>query len=492
MSDRAALLAAIRAHPDEDTPRLVYADWLTESGEADRAALIREQIAHRRAIEGDESGEAMAAYLGTRYDQERERIDWAAADPDLGRLRAARDAEKRLAARLKAKTEGLPTAKGLSYATAERGFFAEVAVGNPNVFLDRADAIFRAAPITHLNFQEDFTADHARALIAGGFLARVRSLAFGDVIESDALRLLGGHRDAAGVRTLDLSAQSEAGDVVEALTAGAHWTGLESLNISSLDDDGAPDAAALAELFARPHLRGLHKLVAWSCGADDDAAKAVLKNMPELRDLDLALNPITDPGPFAKTKNLTHIRTLDLSSCDMNDADAGALINSPHMPHLTVLRLDGNYLSGPAPKALAKKGRGPTLRALDLAHSRLSAAGVEALARSPALRGLLHLSFQNANLTDEHVERLARAAAFDRLTHLNLSSNAFKAAAVKALAAAPWTANLQWLDVSYSKIGEAGAKALAAGPHLGKLKYLHADGRGVAKHLKKRFGGVFE
>ena len=31
MSDEAALLKSIIAHPDEDTPRLVYADWLDEN-----------------------------------------------------------------------------------------------------------------------------------------------------------------------------------------------------------------------------------------------------------------------------------------------------------------------------------------------------------------------------------------------------------------------------------------------------------------------------
>jgi uncharacterized protein (TIGR02996 family) len=33
MSDAAALLAAIRAAPDDDAPRLVYADWLAVSRE---------------------------------------------------------------------------------------------------------------------------------------------------------------------------------------------------------------------------------------------------------------------------------------------------------------------------------------------------------------------------------------------------------------------------------------------------------------------------
>src|SRR5688500_15164153 len=43
MSDEAALLNAIVAHADEDTPRLAYADWLDENGDPPRAAFIRVQ-----------------------------------------------------------------------------------------------------------------------------------------------------------------------------------------------------------------------------------------------------------------------------------------------------------------------------------------------------------------------------------------------------------------------------------------------------------------
>lgn len=32
MNDEALLLAAILTHPGEDTPRLIYADWLQEHG----------------------------------------------------------------------------------------------------------------------------------------------------------------------------------------------------------------------------------------------------------------------------------------------------------------------------------------------------------------------------------------------------------------------------------------------------------------------------
>src|SRR6476619_554029 len=43
MSDDAALLAAIRAAPADDAPRLIYADWLDEHGRPERAEFIRVQ-----------------------------------------------------------------------------------------------------------------------------------------------------------------------------------------------------------------------------------------------------------------------------------------------------------------------------------------------------------------------------------------------------------------------------------------------------------------
>jgi uncharacterized protein (TIGR02996 family) len=42
MTDEAAFLAAIRAAPGDDTPRLVYADWLDDQGDT-RAEFIRLQ-----------------------------------------------------------------------------------------------------------------------------------------------------------------------------------------------------------------------------------------------------------------------------------------------------------------------------------------------------------------------------------------------------------------------------------------------------------------
>jgi uncharacterized protein (TIGR02996 family) len=58
MSDEKALLAAIWEHPHDDTPRLVYADWLQETGEpanVARAEFIRLQCEKERLDEWDDS-----------------------------------------------------------------------------------------------------------------------------------------------------------------------------------------------------------------------------------------------------------------------------------------------------------------------------------------------------------------------------------------------------------------------------------------------------
>jgi uncharacterized protein (TIGR02996 family) len=45
VNDGDALRAAIVAYPDEDTPRLMYADWLQENDQPERAEFIRSSIA---------------------------------------------------------------------------------------------------------------------------------------------------------------------------------------------------------------------------------------------------------------------------------------------------------------------------------------------------------------------------------------------------------------------------------------------------------------
>jgi uncharacterized protein (TIGR02996 family) len=62
--EQAALLAAVVAEPDDDTPRLVYADWLQENGDEEQARFIRESIACARlADHEDDARERIAKRL---------------------------------------------------------------------------------------------------------------------------------------------------------------------------------------------------------------------------------------------------------------------------------------------------------------------------------------------------------------------------------------------------------------------------------------------
>lgn len=75
MNTEEGLLAGICSHPHDDTPRLVYADWLDENGQPERAEFIRVQceLAAREATMLDEpcrcvaTAESLLAYQRGEY-----------------------------------------------------------------------------------------------------------------------------------------------------------------------------------------------------------------------------------------------------------------------------------------------------------------------------------------------------------------------------------------------------------------------------------------
>src|SRR5262245_33263181 len=98
MSDRHALLRAIAQAPDDDVVRLVFADWLDDHGEADRAAFIRLQC------------------------QAIHRPDWC---PERAWMLWQAD---RLLERHPEWRSDLPRLEGITWGRFERGFVAEAVV----------------------------------------------------------------------------------------------------------------------------------------------------------------------------------------------------------------------------------------------------------------------------------------------------------------------------------------------------------------------------
>src|SRR5262245_44796938 len=76
-----AFLQAITASPEDDTPRLVYADWCEENGEPDRADLIRAQCELARLTTDSPRRRLLAARAWELVNRHGE--EWAAPVRDL-------------------------------------------------------------------------------------------------------------------------------------------------------------------------------------------------------------------------------------------------------------------------------------------------------------------------------------------------------------------------------------------------------------------------
>lgn len=128
MNEREALLRAVCDNPDDDTPRLVFADWLQENGnESDcaRAEFIRAQIEQTRH---------------TRYT-----IPWFKCDKRIRKLLAEHE---------KHWHEDVPNNEAWSYRRDfPRGFLEHLLVSDFKVFRHHADAIFTASPIKRVDFR---------------------------------------------------------------------------------------------------------------------------------------------------------------------------------------------------------------------------------------------------------------------------------------------------------------------------------------------------
>jgi uncharacterized protein (TIGR02996 family) len=121
-SDGDALFRAVCEYPADDTPRLVYADWLDENGQPERAEFIRLQCEDR---------------------------EYCRRFPDLDAARTrASDLLREHGLRWELE---LPLLRGVSWGSFfVRGFIDAAWVTTATALVAVADELFAAAPIRHL------------------------------------------------------------------------------------------------------------------------------------------------------------------------------------------------------------------------------------------------------------------------------------------------------------------------------------------------------
>jgi len=186
VADLSAALHAVIAAPTEDEPRLAYADAVAAS-DPERAELIRIQVALARARQ-------------------------AHVMPAAGAV-----SQEHALLRARAATWGADLAPLVDKLQFLRGF-PEVVTLDAAAFLERADELYRRAPILHLDLT-GVTAVAAR-LFASPQLARIRSLRLnGNRLGDAEVALLAASPHLGNLAWLDLGSNQIGAAGLEALAA---------------------------------------------------------------------------------------------------------------------------------------------------------------------------------------------------------------------------------------------------------------------------------
>ncbi len=275
-----AFMRAIRAAPDDDAPRLVYADWLEENGDPARAEFIRVQCARARLPADDPAAEGLNARAHALLADNWEA--WVGPLRDAVGPNASRVGEAWL----------LGGFHRDGHWHFRRGFVEALSL-TATALLRHADGLFRVAPLRHLMLWDAglYVADVARL----PYLAGVDLLWFSDPwrepVRADGIAALAASPHLGRLTTLNLS-RNDVADDGAAVLARAPWLGgLRSLN---LEENGLSSFAAAA-LAASPGVAGLTSLELAGNAIADEGLQALASSphLANLRWLGLKRNPLS-------------------------------------------------------------------------------------------------------------------------------------------------------------------------------------------------------
>ncbi len=419
MSDHDAFLRAICENPAEDTPRLVFADWLDEHADAFptpaavrlRAAFIRDDVA---ASQRDE------------YDPVR--LRWELVE------KPRREAESWV-------NETLPPIQPwgsfLRAPLFRRGFpwaltvppsdgapvpaLPEVAVPLESVRLGRcghhAIEALRRAPwrdrLTAIEFEHRGNTSPTGAL--SQFAPdRVERLAFlnAAITAAETRELVAGPLFGR-LASLRFTRAEHGTAVAESLVRESARSALSELHLVGCRVPWEP----LGELLGSPAVARLRSL---SLGGDLIASQMKFGAIadlvaPALRSLDLS-----DDAPRAEAVEalaaapfVSGLHRLDLSRCSLN-RDRTRLLAGGAFDNLRVLRLYGNSAGNEGVTALARSPHLAGLLVLDLGYTQVGDEGIEAILESPLADGLVLLDLTGSPASDE-AKGLLKARMGDRV-----------------------------------------------------------------------------
>jgi uncharacterized protein (TIGR02996 family) len=375
-----AFLAAIRETPDDDAPRLIYADWLEDNGDEARAQFIRVQC-RRAALPAD--------------------------DPEARRL--ARREKEILQQHGTAWTDTQPEVLG----EWRRGFVEHLTIP-AQLFIDSGAELVERFPVFSLRLRVDSEdVPTMRRLAAAPHLAHITHLSFERATPASAslnrsgeglIELLGSPY-LGGLRVLDLSRCWLGDDGVRRLAEANQLGSLERLELGY----NYFSSSGLA-LLAASHLVGLRYLGLSGSRLGPSGAEVLVssRHLGSLRELDLTHTRILTAGvqTLVGTDFLARLEVLQLGWLNLRVRAAQALAKCPHLANLRELILGRNRLADAGATALAGSPYLAGLRRLGLRSNRLTVAGITALGESKYLAGLERFDLGGNGITPMEREQL--------------------------------------------------------------------------------------
>jgi uncharacterized protein (TIGR02996 family) len=322
-----AFLQAIIESPEDDAPRLIYADFLEDHGQTERAEFIRLQCLLAKLPEDDPRREQLEAREWVLLEGQQE--EW------VGPL------------------QGFVESKEFW-----RAFVEAVTLATED-FFTRAESLFGLAPVRHAEFTSGNTLpwkDALARLVASPSLGRLQSVGFRfgiDELSDEVLHVL-----AASPTLLER---------------------LESLFAMEcrISEEG------LWQVLRSPHLQRLRSLFLSDCHLPGIRPLIDSGRLPDLTSLSLMKTPVGDTGAEALVGSLNgpRLECLVLWSCDCGDDAAEALAGSRHLSRLGKLSLGGNRIGDRGAAALAESPHLAGLKGLNLHRNPISQTVRERLVR---------------------------------------------------------------------------------------------------------------